>query len=176
MNWNGQRQTLDHLIAIRSNPSRQAALQADFDAKRRSRIQSALATRPLFLPLQFSMTAAAQTTPYRDLTPALSYDVIITGIKTDTPQRSINVRQTESDRSLVRIGDSVNLHLRADDIAGTTAGISPGQNGTFYLPQPITVEKGTRVTVEMFKQDATADPEVANVVLVGVRVLNPAYG
>lgn len=175
MNWNGQRQSLEHLISLATNPARQASLQADHDAKRRSRIQSALSTRPIFLPLQFSMTAAAQTAPYRDLTPSLAYDVIITGFKTDTPSRQISIRRTENDRSLVRIGDDLNLFLTGSDVAGGTAGISPGQNGTFYLPSPLVVPKGTRVTVEMYKQDATADPEVANLVLVGVRVLNPAY-
>ncbi len=176
MNWNGQRQTLDHLISLAVSPGRQASIQADFDAKRRSRIQSALSTRPLFLPLQFSMTAAAQTSPYRDLTPSLGYDVIITGIKTDTPSRNINIRQTESERSLVRVGDNINLFLTGDDVAGTTAGLTPGQNGTFYLPSPIRVPQGSRVTVEMYKQDATAGAEVANVVLIGVRVLNPSWG
>ena len=175
MNWNGQRQTLEHLIALALNPSRGASLQADFNSKRRSRIQSALSTRPLFLPLQFSMTAAAQTTPYRDLTPSLGYDVFITGIKTDTPSRSINLRRTESERAIVRVGDEVNLYLTGDDVAGTTAGLTPGQNGVFYFPAPIVIKKGTRLTVEMYKQDATADPEVANVVLIGVRALNPAW-
>lgn len=122
------------------------------------------------------MTAAAQTAPYTDLTPSLGYDVIITGIKTDTPDRNINIRRTETERSLVRVGEQVNLYLTGSDVAGSTAGLTPGQNGTFYLPSPIVVPQGSRITLEMYKQDATADPVVANVVLIGVRVLNPAWG
>lgn len=42
MNWNGQRETLDHLIRRRLNPGKADSLQADFDAKRISRLESDL--------------------------------------------------------------------------------------------------------------------------------------
>ena len=175
MNWNGQRATLDHLITRRLDPAAAKTLQRDFDAKRRSRINSALCVRPLFVPLSFEMTAAAQTSPYRQTTPSLNYDVIITGIKADTQTRSIVVRRTEVEKPLCYVGEAVSLYLRADDIAGVSATNGGGQTGTFYLPQPIVLAKGQRLTVEMFKTDVTADPEEANIAFIGVRVLNREY-
>jgi hypothetical protein len=95
MNWNGQRETLDHLIRRRLNPGKADSLQADFDAKRRSRIESSLTTRPFFIPLSFAMNPGGRVSPYRDATPQLAYDFIITGIKTDTQTRDIVIRRTE---------------------------------------------------------------------------------
>ena len=175
MNWNGQRETLDHLIRRRLNPGRADSLQADFDAKRRSRIESALTTRPFFVPLSFEMNAGGQVSPYRDTTPQLAYDFIITGIKTDTQTRDIVIRRTEDDKPVVYVGDQLNLFLRLDEIAGLTATSGGGQLGTFYLPQPILLPRGARMTVEMYKTDTTAAAEVANIVLIGIRVFNQDY-
>lgn len=175
MNWNGQRATLDHLINRRLDPATAKRLQSDFDAKRRARINSALCTRPLFIPLEFQMTAAAQTSPYRSVTPSLNYDVIITGIKSDTQTRSIVVRRTEVEKPLCYVGEATSLYLRADDLAGLSATNGGGQTGAFYLPQPIVLAAGQRLTIEMFKTDVTADPEEANITLIGVRVLNRNY-
>ena len=175
MNWNGQRETLDHLIRRRLNPGRADSLQADFDAKRRSRIESALTTRPFFIPLSFEMNPGGQVSPYRDTTPQLAYDFIITGIKTDTQTRDIVIRRTEDDKPVVYVGDQLNLFLRLDEIAGLTATSGGGQLGTFYLPQPILLPRGARLTVEMYKTDTTAAAEVANIVLIGIRVFNQDY-
>src|SRR5688572_23155366 len=101
MNWNGQRQTLDHLISLLQFPEKGQSLQTDFNAKRRARVQAALTTRPLFIPLQYEMTAAAQVSPYRQTTPPLSYPLVITGIKADTQTRAIVVRRTEDEKPLV---------------------------------------------------------------------------
>ncbi len=176
MNWNGQRQTLDHLISLLQDPQKTRALQADFDSKRRSRIQSALNTRPLFIPLSFEMNAAGQVSPYRDTTQSLSYPVVITGIKADSQTREIVLRRTEDEKPIVYVGEELNLHLRLDEIAGQGATNGGGQLGVFYLPQPIILPAGNRLSVEMYKTDTTADPEEANIVLVGVRVLNKEYG
>lgn len=175
MNWNGQRNFLDHLIAKRTDPANAANLQASFDNTRRKRVQSAVTTRPVFLPLQFSMTAAAQTSPYRSITNSLSYDVIITGVKADSQVRSIVLRRTESESPLAYVGDEVNLYLRADDLAGVASTVGGGQQGVFYLPSPIVLGAGQRLTVEMFKTDTTAAAEVANIVFVGVRVFPASY-
>lgn len=176
MNWNGQREALNHLIQKRVEIERSANLQADYDAARLRKINSALYTRPVFLPLKLELPATGQATPLRDTTKGVGYDVIITGIKTDTPNRDIIIRQLESERPLAYFGDEMNLHLRADEIAGTTTTVGGGQLGVFYLPSPIVIKANNRITVEMFKTDTTGSPEQANIVLIGVRVFNKSYG
>lgn len=176
MNWNGQRRFLDHIIAKRQDPANAAKLQSELDTWRRKRLFEAATSRPVFHPLQFSMTAAAQTSPYRDTTQSLGYDVFVTGFKTDTPSRDIIIRRTESDLPICYVGDEENLYLRADDIAGSNATVGGGQTGTFYLPAPILVPAKTKLTIEMFKTDATAAVEVANIVLIGVRVFHRSFG
>lgn len=175
MNWNGQRRFLDHIIAKRQDPANASKLQSELDAWRRKRLFDAATARPVFHTVQHSMTAAAQTSPYRDTTESLGYDVIITGVKTDTPTRDIIIRRTENDLPICYVGDEEDLRLRVDDIAGSSATVGGGQTGTFYLPAPIIVPAGTRLTIEMFKTDVTADVEIANIVLIGVRVFNRAY-
>ena len=176
MNWNGSRETLDHLIRNRIEPERAKRSQDEFNAKRRSRIASALNTRPFFVPLEFNMHAAGQLVPYRATTPQLPFDYIITGIKTDSQTREIVIRRTEDERPLAYVGEETSLYLRLDDIAGLTATNGSGQVGTFYLPKPIMLYRGGRITVEMFKTDATATAEETNIVLVGVRVFKKEVG
>jgi len=176
MNWNGQRPTLDHLVSLLLDPARAASLQADYNAKRRARVNAALFTRPHFMPLTFEMAAAGTTSPYRDTTQSLSYPVIITGIKADSQTREIRIRRTEDEKPIAYVGEELNLHLRLDEIAGQSVTLGGGQLGVFYLPQPIILPAGNRLTVEMFKTDTTADPEEANIVFIGVRVMNREYG
>lgn len=177
MNWNGQRNYLDHLIARRLDPDRGSSLQSEFNARRMARVQSALNTRPVFLPLEFSMTAAGQVSPYRDTTESLSYDVIITGIKTDADiKRDIIIRRTEEEKPITYVGEELNLFLRVDDVAGVGATSGGGQLGVFYLPSPIPLPAGNRLVFEMFKTDATAATEEVNIVLVGIRVFRREYG
>ena len=176
MNWNGQRRWLDHSIAIRQNPGNTAKLQAELDAFRRKRIFEAATNRPVFLPISFEMTAAGQVTPYRSATKSLGYDVLITGIKADTQTREIIVSRNQGDAPLAYVGDEVNLNLRVDDIAGITATTGGGQTGVFYFPTPILLKAGNILTVEMFKTDTTLEVEEANIVFLGNRVFNKAYG
>lgn len=175
MNGNGQRRFLNHVINKMQDPAGAGKLQAEFDAWRRKRLSEAATTRPVFHTLQFNMLAAAQTSPYRDTTQSLGYDVLITGIKADVAQRDIIIRRTESDLPICYVGDETNLNLRVDDIAGITATTGGGQTGTFYLPSPILVPAKTRLTIEMFKTDVTAAVEQANIVLVGVRVYHRSF-
>ena len=176
MNWNGQRETLDHLIRNRIYPEKARASQDEFNSKRRSRIESALNTRPFHIPLTFEMNAAGQVTPYRATTPQLAFDFIITGIKSDTQTRELIVRRTEDEKPIVYVGEETNLYLRADDVAGLTATNGSGQVGTFYLPKPIMLYRGGRLSIEMFKTDTTAAAEEANIVLIGVRVFRREVG
>lgn len=175
MNGNGQRRFLNHIINKRQDPANAGKLQAEFDAWRRKRLFEAATTRPVFHPLQFNMTAAAQTSPYRDTTQSLGYDVLITGIKADVATREIIIRRTESDLPICYVGDETDLNLRVDDIAGITATVGGGQTGAFYLPSPIPVPAQTRLTIEMFKTDVTAAIEQANIVLIGVRVFHRSF-
>lgn len=176
MNWNGQRESLDHLIKTRIEPDKARDLKADFAAKRRAYVMSSLCTRPFFIPLEFQMNLAGQVAPYRATTPQLSFDFIITGIKADTQTRDIVVRRTEDEKPLAYVGEDLNLFLRLDEIAGQGATNGGGQLGVFYLPEPIPLIRGGRLTMEMFKTDTTAGAEEANVVLIGLRVFEKPYG
>lgn len=176
MNWNGQREYLNHMIAIRANPEKAASLQAEMNAKRRAKVLSAMNVRPVFMPLSFEMAAAGQISAYRDTTESLAYDVLITGIKADTQTRDIIIRRNEDEKPIAYVGDEQNLFLRLDEIAGQSATLGGGQVGTFYLPSPILLKARTRLTVEMFKTDTTGTPEEANIVLIGVRVFPSEYG
>src|SRR5690606_14991296 len=133
---------LEHLIAKRIDQNRATSLQNDFNVARLKRVQSALHTRPVFLPLAFEMNAAGQISPYRDTTPSLAYDVIITGIKADNGTRDIVIRRTEDDKPMVYVGDELNLFLRTDEIAGQGTTTGGGQTGVFYLPKPIILPAG----------------------------------
>lgn len=175
MNWNGQRRFLDAAIKRRLDPASAAAIQSEINAHRRNRINDALAVRPVYLPLRFDMEAAGRTSPYRDVTPSLDYDVIITGIQSDAQTREIIVKKTEADTSLLRTGDNLNLNLRVDDISGLSVAVGGGQLGPFYFPTPLILPRRTRLSVEMFKTDTTADPETAFVVLIGCRVYSASY-
>lgn len=170
MNWNGQRRWLKHAIDIRHEPARLAELQQTVNADRLRRVADAMKTRPVFLPLTFEMTAAAQTSPYRDTTPSLNYDVLITGVKSDNQTRDIIIKDAASETSLVRIGDEQDLFLRVDEFSGTSASVGGGHVGVHYFTTPLLLNAGRRLTVEMFKTDATDDAEEANIVLIGVRV------
>lgn len=176
MNWNGNKPTLDHLISVLQDPQKAASLRTEFNGKRRARVQQALSTRPYYQLLTFEMAAAGQTAAYRDTTQSLSFPLIIIGIKADRQTRDIVIRRTEDEKPIAYVGEELNLFLRLDEIAGQSVDSGGGQTGVFYLPQPIILPANNRLTVEMFKTDTTPDPEEANIVLVGVRVLNKAYG
>jgi hypothetical protein len=123
------------------------------------------------------MLAIGQVVPYRATTPQLNFDYIITGFKADLASpRDIIIRRTEDEKPVVYTGDETSLYLKTGDIAGQSATLGGGQLGTFYLPKPIMLYRGGRITVEMFKTDTTGAAEEANIVLVGIRVFNRAVG
>lgn len=175
MDFNGQKRWLDHAIDNRFDPATAAQTQKELNAYRRKRVLDALKTRPMLLPLEFNMNAAGQVSPYRDTTPRLDYDVLVTGVKSDNQTRDIIISNTATGSSLTRIGDESSLYLRADEIAGQIPG-NGGQTGICYLTTPLLIQAGNRVTVEMFKTDTTADAEDANIVLIGVRVYPRMFG
>ena len=176
MNWNGSREILDHMIARRENPAQATALQQEFNRRRRVMVSKSLNVRPLFIPLEFQMTAAGQTSPYRATSDSLGHDVIIVGLKSDSQTREVIIRRTEDEKPIVYVGDEIDLNLRIDEISGLNATIGGGQVGDFYLPAPIQLPAGNRLTVEMFKTDATADAEEANITLICVRVFEKRFG
>lgn len=180
MHWNGQGKNLDHLINKRWDPSRADSLQADFNGQRQSRIQKALQTRPVYIPMQFDLPAAGQSSPVRQTTDYLSYDVIITGIrsdsvKTDGSNRDIIIERSDNTRPILAIDYDASLYLRVDEIAGKTVNAGGGKPGVFYLPSPIVLAAGERLTVQVFKTDDTATNEIANIVFIGVAVYSKEY-
>jgi hypothetical protein len=153
-----------------------AQLQEKYNQSRRTKLRSGLNVRPVFLPLQFVMTALGTTVPYRSTTQALSYDVVIIGLKTDVQNRDIIIERLEESKPVVYVGEQSSLYLRSDDIAGLTADTGGGQLGVFYLPSPMVLPAGARLSVKMFKTDATAGTETDNICFIGIRVFNKAYG
>lgn len=175
MNWNGQREKLQHAIKIASDPANRAIYQAEFNAGRRRLVEQSLLTRPVFIPLRFDLNAAGQDPAYRETTAMLEYDTVIVGIKSDTQTRNIVLKYTENEQSLLRTGNDFNTFLRVDDIAGQTVTNGGGQIGTFYLPSPVFLEARRRFTIEMYKTDTTGTAEEANIVLIGLRVLTKEH-
>jgi len=180
MHWNGQGKNLDHLIAKRWDPTRAAALQADFNGQRQSRIQKALQTRPVYIPLQFVLPAAGQTSPVRQTTEYLSYDVIITGIRSDSVKddgtnRDLIIERSDNTRPILAVDYDASLYLTVDEIAGKTTNAGGGKAGVFYLPSPIVLAAGERLTVQMFKTDDTDEDEISNLVFIGLAVYSREY-
>jgi hypothetical protein len=175
MNWNGQRPYLDHLISQRSDPNNAPVSQAAFNRQREKWVADALLTRPVYIPLSYTLPAAGQLSPIRATTPQMPYDVIITGIKTDIwPARDLNLKLNENEETMVRVGSTENLYIRSDEIMGTTVDAGGGHVGVFPLPVPVVIGQNRRLTLEVFKTDATAADIAAHIVLIGVRVFNQA--
>lgn len=174
MDFNGQKRFLDHAINTRFDAMTAGQKQKELNAYRRTRVLEGQKTRPVLLPLVYNMTAAGQVGAYRDTTPRLTYDVIITGIKSDSQTRDIIVKNAASEASITLTGNETDLYLRADEIAGQVPG-NGGQTGVFNLTTPLIIPAGNRLTVEMFKTDTTGDVEMANIVLIGLRVIHNRY-
>jgi hypothetical protein len=190
MQRNGQGKFLDHLINRRWDPSRGDEFQSRLTGERNAFVQKALQTRPVLIPLQFVMNAAGQTSPYRQTTSSLDYDVIITGIRSDCAvddttdgtggvvaggNRDVILERTNQLRPILATDSDTSLTLRVSEIAGKTAAIGGGKIGVFSLPSPLLLPARERITLSMFKQDTTAAVEIANVVLIGVAVYNKSY-
>lgn len=178
MDFNGQKRIVDYYKKVLSDPASRPAERAKLAEVRRRRIYDSLLTRPVYIPLQFTLNAAGQLTPYRASTPQLGYDVVITGIKTDCwpgAGRDITFSLSDGSQNIARTGNDDTISLRTDDIAGCTVDAGGGQVGVFYWPQPFPLPSDSRITVEMMKTDTTGADEVVNFVLIGYRVLSGAY-
>ncbi len=180
MNKNGSGPTTDFLDKYLSEPdaSVQAALRDTFNAWRRKRVYDSLLTRPVVLPLNFTLPLAGQVSPIRDTTPSLGYDVVITGARTNCwpgNGRDINFMLTDGTGNFVRNNNISDLFLRTDDLAGCTVDAGGGQIGVFPWPQPYLLKKDYRLVMEMFKTDVTAADEIVTVALIGHKVIPQAF-
>ena len=187
MNRNGHGSIVDYWIKVLSEPATRDAEMVSLQTRRRQQVLNSLLTRPFYLPLQFTMLAAGTPAPYTQLTAQLGYDVVITGVRTDSwvdgvagtfppAGRQIIVQFTNNNESqtIVRTGGDPTLYLRTDDIAGSTVASGGGQAGVFQLPSPIYLQAGNRIQVDMLKPDTTGANVVSNIVFVGFRVLPKA--
>lgn len=171
MSYNHNHRNLEHAINLRRNPATAAALQKAFDIKRLARVEKSIATRPVYIPFKVRLDAAGQISPYQVESPDLPYDTIVTGIITDNSSRQLIIRESFRDPvPVVIVGRKRNLYLDFSDIAGGTSQAAKGRKGAFYLPSPITIEAGNRLYFDVYKTEATADPELLNFVLIGHRV------
>lgn len=171
MSQNFNHRNLEHAISLRRNPANATATQAAFNQKRLARIEKAIPTRPVYIPLKFNLDAVGQISPYQNETPLLPYDVIITGIISSNTSRRVALRESIKDLPFVIVGEKRNLHLSLADIAGRTSLADKGQKGIFNLPSPITVKDNSRLYIDVYKTDDTPEAESVNIVLVGTRVI-----
>lgn len=187
MNRNGHGALVDYWIKVLSEPETRPAERMSLAMRRKQQVFGSLLTRPFYLPLQFDLAAAGTPIPYTQLTAQLGYDVVLTGVRTDAwvaedpgvfpaAGRQVVLQFTNNNESqtIVRTGGDTTLYLRTDDFAGSTVDSGGGQLGVFQLPNPIFLEAGNRIQVDMFKPDDTGAAEVVNLVFVGYRVLPKA--
>jgi len=181
MNRNGHGPVVDYWIKVLSepDPDTRSTQRMSLAAKRKEKVLNSLLTRPFYQPLTFTMNAAGQVQPYNQLMPDLGYDVVITGARCDAwlagppvSGRDIVIQFTNNNESqqIVRTGGDTTLYLTTDDFAGSTIDSGGGQLGVFQFTNPIFLEKGNRISVDMYKTDTTADPETVNLVFIGFRV------
>ena len=168
MNFNGNFEFVNHSIAIKRNKKLAAKYQQDFNAKRMNKVEKALATRPILIPLCFKLNAAGQITPYTERTVSLSYDVTVIGFMADS-SRDVQFRRAETDSPFLHTGGEQNLYLTLDEIAGGEVISSEGQTGIFYFPTPLELDANRRLIFDVYKTDDTPDPQEVNIVLIGIR-------
>lgn len=173
MNFNGQHRIYSFLETLLSDPAAAPAERLKLAELRRLRARNAALIQPVYLPLNFDMTAAASNLPYRATTNQLNYDVIIVGAKTNCWPgfgRQINFSLSDGQENFVRTGNDPTLYLTTDDIAGSSVDASGNPNGYFYWTQPFLLLQGQTMLMEMMKTDVTAAAETANVTLLAYRV------
>lgn len=149
--------------------------QKDYDNARLKAVEKAAQTSPVFIPLSFNLLAAGQVSPFEAITPALSYDVLIVGFICDNTSREIVFRETTKDILYNYVGDNKNLKLTVSDVSGGNNLASKGQKTPFYLPIPFLIRKQDRISLDVYKQDITANDETLDIVLIGYRAArNPS--
>lgn len=171
---NPTKEWFNHAISLRRFPGvdvdkkQEAVNKGRFD-----RIEKAFWRLPVYLPLRWDLPAAAPIAPIAATTSnQLDYDLLIVGAITDSPNRQIRFKNSNSEINPSYVGRDTTINLNAGDIAGTTMTFSnDAQVGIFYYTSPFILYKSQQITIEMFKE-ATADAEVSNIVFVGYRIFS----
>lgn len=170
MDFNNNHRWVDHLINARRFPEKAAAAQADLNRYRRARIETAAATRPIYLSLFYDLPGEELISPISQTTPDLRYDCVITGVIASTTQnRRIIFKKAESELPFVILEQqATNLRLTLEDLAGNSD--ATNQQRIFYFPTPLDLRAGERLSIEIFD---TNEAEELQIVFVGYRVLPP---
>jgi hypothetical protein len=173
MDFNGNNQSLNHLINVRRRPATARAAQDVLNEQRLNRIQAILATRPHFSALKFSLPATNNITPVTQNTPDFRHDLIVTGAITNS-NRPFEIERRNSKRPMIYIeADDYSTRFNLNEFAGEVVP-SGGYNGIFYFPHPFVIGEGRFETFKVYKLDA--DPaEIAWLALVGMRVFADDY-
>lgn len=161
---------LEHAINLLRSPATAAKQQLDFNNKRLARIEKALSTRPVYIPMKFDLLAASQTSAYNQISKPLPYDVIITGVISNNGNRQIVIRESYQDTKICLTGESRNTYLKLSDLGGGNFLTTSGKKGLSPFPSPLTLRRNNRLDVDIYKTAATAAAEVLQVVFVGYRV------
>jgi hypothetical protein len=154
MSFNGNKIWADYLANIkRSNAADKDKAIKEMNAKRLQRVEKARAARPVILPLQFSLRPSARVQPYTERTGRLNYPTDILGAITDLPEIATNIRDLTSESAWVSVGADPIQQASARDLAGTK------EIGAHYYQIPFELQPGNRLTVDVFREVSTTDPD-----------------
>lgn len=176
MDFNGNREYLDHLINAYREPQTFPKRRAELNARRRVRVEKSLASRPCYIPLTFTLPAAGQFAPVLRKTPELTYDTIIIGAVADNASREVLFRRAENEHPHVFVGEKTNLYLSLAELSGQAVQSDGGTKTIFYFTTPFQLPAGRQFSVSMFKTDTTADPETVNLTLIALRPFRAGFG
>lgn len=173
MNYNGNQENLNHLIAISQNPQLAQDLQLAVNKKRLARIEKSFATMPVFIPMTFALDAAGKLSAYSQTTETVNDDILITGIISDNGTRQFSLRRSENQEQFLYVGEAENLFLTLDEISGQSVEAKKSQEGIFYFTTPFTLYSNQRLKFDIWKTNAVPNTvELINVCLVGLRLAN----
>lgn len=173
MNQNTSKELVNHFIAIQTDTKNAVETQKKLDEKRFSRVEKALVTRPVFLPLSVTMEATGRLPAYYAKTPPnVNNDVLIIGAIADNHSRAIALRRSETKDNSFYLGDEFNTYMSVKDMAGIVSPSDKGQAGVFYFPSPFVVYADRRIALDVYKPDNTEAglSEFLNLILIGITV------
>jgi hypothetical protein len=171
---NPTKEWFNHAISLRRFPGVDVEKKQEAVNKGRfDRVEKSFWRLPVYLPLRWDLPAAAPIAPIAATTSnRLDYDLLIVGAITDTPNRQIRFKNSNSEINPSYVGRNISVNLTLGDIAGTTTRFSnDAQVGIFYYTSPFVLYKDQQITIELFKE-ATATTEVSNLVFIGYRIFN----
>ena len=155
MDFNSNREWVDHLYALHSSSNPDALIKT-MNEKRLKRVEKARRHQPIILPLKFIVPIAAQVNPLSKQTPKLNYDVQILGAISDLQDYGLNIRTNRAEEPFAFIGSDPVQYAAVHDFAGWGADTAASVfKGVMYWHTPFDLQRGDRLVVDLFKQVAS---------------------